>query len=204
MATAANTIADWALGLSHDDIPGEVVEHAKLHFLDTLGCGLAASALGVAGEGRTAMSELGGQGTASVIGLEGGLPAVNAAFANAMLCHGLDFDDTHAESVAHVSTVVVPAVLAAAEQFGASGADALAAIVVANEVVCRIGMAAPGAFHARGFHPTAVCGIFGAVAGIARLAGLDEATTTSALGIAGSFAGGLFVYLADGTPTNAW
>ena len=119
-----------------------------------------------------------------------------------MLCHGLDFDDTHSDSVSHISTVISPAALAAAEQAGVGGADTLAAIVAGNEVVCRIGMAAPGAFHARGFHPTAICGVFGGVAAVGRIAGADAATTTSALGIAGSFAGGLFAYLADGTPTK--
>ena len=108
------------------------------------------------------MAELGGTPEATVIGLEERLPAPNAAFANAMLCHGLDFDDTHGESVAHVSTVVSPAAMALAEARGAAGADLLAAIVAGNEIVTRVGMAAPGAFHARGFHPTAICGIFGA------------------------------------------
>ena len=50
-------------------------------------------------------------------------------------------------------------------------ADVLAAIVAGNEVVCRIGMAASGEFHRRGFHPTAICGIFGGVAAVARLSG---------------------------------
>jgi 2-methylcitrate dehydratase PrpD len=119
-----------------------------------------------------------------------------------MLCHGLDFDDTHSDSVAHVSTVVCPASLAAGEANGASGRDVLAAIVGGNEVVTRVGMAAPGEFHARGFHPTAVCGVFGATAAACRLAGVDAEATTSALGIAGSFAGGLFAYLDDATPTK--
>ncbi len=183
-------------------MPEAVREDAKLHVLDTIGCGLAAHATGVAHEGRATMSELGGVPQATVIGSDARLPAANAAFANAMLCHGLDFDDTHSDSVSHVSTVIAPAALAAAEEVGASGRDALAAIVAGNEVVCRIGMAAPGAFHARGFHPTAICGIFGGVAAVARLAGLDADVTTSALGIAGSFAGGLFAYLAEGTPTK--
>ena len=149
------------------------------------------------------MRELGGDAdAATVIGLAGGLPAANAAFANAMLCHGLDFDDTHSDSVSHVSTVIAPAALASAEALGASGGDALAAIVAGNEVVCRIGMAASGRFHERGFHPTAICGVFGGVAAVARLVGVDPETTTRALGIAGSFAGGLFAYLADGTPTK--
>jgi 2-methylcitrate dehydratase PrpD len=199
---AAQRLAAWTGALVYEDIPGEVVETAKLHLLDTLGCGLAAHALGVATEGRTAMAELGGIEQASVIGLEGALPAPNAAFANAMLCHGLDFDDTHSDSVAHVSVVVCPASLAAGEAAGADGREVLTAIVGGNEVVTRVGMAASGRFHARGFHPTAVCGVFGAATAAARLAGAGPEATASALGIAGSFAGGLFAYLDDGTPTK--
>ena len=202
METAAQTIARWSSTISLDDIPDSVRTDAKLHLLDTLGCGLAAHAGGIATEGRTTMAELGGEPHATVIGTDARFPAANAAFANAMLCHGLDFDDTHSESVSHVSTVIAPAVLAAAEQSGAGGRDTLAAIVAGNEVVCRIGMAAPGAFHARGFHPTAICGVFGGVAALGRVGRADAATTASALGIAGSFAGGLFAYLADGTPTK--
>jgi 2-methylcitrate dehydratase PrpD len=202
MATATEQIAAFTGSLDYDDIPGEVVEAAKLHLLDTFGCGLAAHGIGVAIEGRTAMAELGGDSQASVIGLDGGLPAANAAFANAMLCHGLDFDDTHSDSIAHVSVVVCPAAVAAAEAQGASGRDLVAAIVGGNEVVTRVGMAASGAFHARGFHPTAICGIFGATTAAARLAGASPEATTSALGIAGSFAGGLFAYLDDATPTK--
>lgn len=200
--SAARRIAEWTGALAFEDIPVPVAEAAKLHVLDTVGCGLAAHALGVATEGRTAMAELAGEGQASVIGLDARLPAPNAAFANAMLCHGLDFDDTHSDSVAHVSVVVTPTALAAGEAAGSSGRDVLAAIVGGNEVVTRVGMAASGQFHARGFHPTAVCGVFGATTAAARLAGVDAKTTASALGIAGSFAGGLFAYLDDATPTK--
>jgi 2-methylcitrate dehydratase PrpD len=202
MATAAERFSAFALGLDVEAVPGDVARAAKLHALDVLGCGLAAHGLGVAGEGRTAMAELGGEPEASVIGLPAGLPAPNAAFANAMLCHGLDFDDTHSGSVAHVSTVVVPAAAAAAEAAGSPGRELLAAIVAGNEIVTRIGMATPGAFHRRGFHPTAICGIFGATAAVARLRGLSVAETASAFGIAGSMASGLFAYLDDATATK--
>jgi 2-methylcitrate dehydratase PrpD len=200
--TAAECLAEFTSSLSYDEIPDAVVEAAKLHLLDTLGCGLAAHALGIATEGRTAMAELGGEPAASVIGLDGGLPAPNAAFANAMLCHGLDFDDTHSDAVSHVSAVVCPTAVAAAEAQGLPGRELLTAIVGGNEVVTRVGMAASGAFHARGFHPTAICGIFGGTTAASRLLGLGPAVTASALGIAGSFAGGIFAYLDVGTATK--
>jgi 2-methylcitrate dehydratase PrpD len=200
--TAAERFAAWALELELDAVPPPVVEAAKLHVLDVLGCGLAAHGLDVATEGRSTMAELGGEPEASVIGLDTGLPAANAAFANAMLCHGLDFDDTHSDSVSHVSTVVVPAALALAEARGASGRELLTAVIAGNEVVTRIGMARPGAFHERGFHPTAICGIFGATAAAVRLGGLSAGDAASALGIAGSMASGLFAYLDDATATK--
>ena len=202
MRTAAERIAEWALGIGFDDVPAEVCAEAKLHLLDTLGCGLAAHALGVATAGRSVMGEFGGEPEATVIGSEKRMPAANAAFANAMLCHGLDFDDTHSDSVSHVSVVVGPAAVAVGEANGACGRDLVTAIVAGSEIVTRVGMAASGAFHKRGFHPTAICGIVGATAAAGRLSGLDEAAVTSALGIAGSFASGILAYLEDGTATK--
>ena len=201
LRTSAQRIAAFTSSLAFEQIPDEVIEATKLHVLDVLGCGLAAHGLGVAGEGRATMAEL-GTGDATAIGLDTPLPAPHAAFANAMLCHGLDYDDTHSDSVCHITVVVVPAALAVAESLGRSGEDVLTAVTAGTEVVSRIGMAASGAFHARGFHPTSVCGVFGATAAAARLAGLDAETTTSALGLAGSMSSGLMAYLNDGTPTK--
>jgi 2-methylcitrate dehydratase PrpD len=200
--TAAESLAAFATDLCFRDIPTCVIEAAELHLLDTLGCGLAAHALGIAAEGRAAMGEGGGVPEATVIGWPERLPAPSAAFANAMLCHGLDFDDTHAGAVSHVSAVIGPVALALAEARRASGADLLAAFVAGAEAMIRLGLAASGAFHARGFHPTSVLGVLGATLAAARLGGLDAPRVASALGIAGSLAGGLLVFLEDGTPTK--
>src|SRR3954470_15922156 len=202
MGTASQRLAEFTQSLRYEDIPSEVVDAAKLHLLDTLGCGLAAHGVGVGGAGRSTMAELGGEGDATVIGSESRMPAANAAFANAMLCHALDFDDTHGGSVAHVSVVVSPTALAVGEANGTDGRELVAAIVGGNEVVTRVGGAAAGAFHRRGFHPTAVAGIFGGVTTAARLSELPLDRTVSALGIAGSMASGLFAYLEDGTDTK--
>jgi len=202
VTTAAERLAAFATGLACEAIPPDVVETARLHLLDTLGCGLAAHALDVATAARAVAAEMGGTPEATVIGLGHRLPAAQAAFANGMLCHGLDFDDTHADAVCHVSVVVGPAALAVAEARGARGRDVVTALVGGSEVVARLGMAAAGAFHRRGFHPTAVCGVFGATAAAARLDGLDAGAAARALGIAGSFASGLLVFLEDGAPTK--
>ncbi len=202
MSTVTARLAAFTAPLTTDALPVEVAQAARLHALDALGCGLAAHAVGVAAGARAAMLEPGTTGPSTAIGAPHGLPSGDAAFSNAVSCHALDFDDTHPGSIAHVSVVVVPAALAAAEAAGASDADLLAAIVAGSEVVNRLGIVAGALFHNVGFHPTAVLGVFGATAAAARIGGLDEATTRQALGIAGSLAAGLFEYLADGSSTK--
>jgi 2-methylcitrate dehydratase PrpD len=73
------------------------------------------------------------------------------------------------------------------------------AAVAGYETIARVGMAAPGAFHAAGWHATAVCGTFAATLAAGRLEGLDERRLTAALGIAGSFASGVSEHLEDGS-----
>jgi 2-methylcitrate dehydratase PrpD len=200
--TAAERIAAFAVSLRAGDLPNDVLDAAKLHALDTLGCGIAAHALGEGQYAAASALEDGTGGAATAIGVAEPLAAPAAAFVNGTLCHALDFDDTHPHSIVHVSASIVPAAFAAAQAHGASGADAAAAIVAGNETSIRIGMAAGGAFHARGFHPTGVCGVFGATVTAARLRGLDAKQTANALGLAGSMASGLLEFLADGSETK--
>lgn len=202
MNTAAQQLASFSSSLTLDQIPQEVVAAEKLHILDTLGCGLAAQALEAAPAARDAMTETGATGPATAIGVRTGLAPAEAALVNGVTCHALDYDDTHTGAIAHVSVVVVPAVLATAQAQGARGADLLAAAIAGNEIVIRLGMAVGSAFHARGFHPTSVCGVFGATAAAARLQSLHPDTVTNALGIAGSTASGLLEFLADGSSTK--
>lgn len=202
MDTAAQRFAEFSSSLTLDQVPPEVVEAEKLHILDTLGCGLAAHALDAAPAARQAMTETGVSGPASAIGVATGLPPAEAALVNGVTCHALDYDDTHTGAIAHVSVAVVPAALAAAQTQGARGDDLLLAAIAGNEIVIRLGMAVGSAFHARGFHPTSVCGVFGATAAASRLQALEVDTVTNALGIAGSMASGLLEYLADGSSTK--
>ena len=199
---AAERLAAWSAGLRFEESPPEVAEAAKLHLLDAVGTGLAALALDQMPAARAAALEIGGEGEATALGLPGRVGAGAAALANGSLMHALDFDDTHETAIVHSSVVVAATVLAVGEATGAGGEDLLAAAVGGYEISARIGLAAPGAFHVKGFHPTSVCGVFAAAAAASRLRGLSAEQTANALGIAGSQASGLMEYLADGSQTK--
>ncbi len=112
---------------------------------------------------------------------------LDAAFLNGAAAAALDYDGLHLEAVVHTDIVCLPAVLATAERVHASGRDFLAALILANEVVCRLGLATR--LHSGWFY-TSIHGVFGAAAGCAKLLGLDGEGVRDALGIALSQVGG--------------
>jgi 2-methylcitrate dehydratase PrpD len=130
------------------------------------------------------------------------LTATGAAFVNGTAAHGEDFDDTFEGGPVHAGAVIVPAVLAACERHNPDGRMALIGIAVGTEVLCRLSLVAPKAVHKAGFHPTAVFGAMGAAAGVGAALGLDAIQIVDALGIAGSMAGGIIEYLAEGAWTK--
>ena len=142
---------------------------------------------------------LDGKGQSTVFGdSKTWTPAV-AALLNGALGHSLDFDDTHADSSLHPSAPVVPAAFAVGEMVGASGREVLTAIVAGYEVCCRLGNALdPTSHYARGFHPTATAGTYGAAATAARLFGLSKQQIIAAFGISGSQAAGSLQFLVNG------
>lgn len=200
-SSATQLFARFATELDWETVPTEVREAVRLHALDVFGCGLAAVGTEAAPFARTIGAEA-APGSSSALGLTSPVSASAAALVNGITCHALDYDDTHPGSIAHVSAVVAPAALAAAEAVGADGRQLALALLLGDEITCRIGRPAGDAFHLRGFHPTAVCGVFGATLAIGSLRGLDAATLVHALGIAGSMASGLMAYLSDGAETK--
>ena len=197
--SASEALAEFGAGLRWADIPAPVAAAAKRHLLDVVGVALASSTMPFAGMALQAATALGGAGDGTVIGFADRLPPAWSALVNGALAHGIDYDDTHEEGVVHVSCSVAPAALAAAEASGASGAQFLTALVLGMETAVRLGVAAPGRFHDRGFHPTGVCGAFAATLVAGSLAGLPAPRLADALGLSGSMASGLMEFLTDGT-----
>jgi 2-methylcitrate dehydratase PrpD len=178
------------------------VGQAAALILDTIGNALAAVPEDFGRAALAVATELGGPPESALVGSGARVAAANAVLANATLAHGLDFDDTREDAIVHTGCVAVPTALAVGEAVRSSGGDVLTAVIAGVEVMCRVGLAVPGALHARHFHPTAITGGFGAVAAAGLLRGLDESALTRAFGICGSQAAGIIEYLTDGSWTK--
>ncbi len=197
--SVARRFARFVTGLTLDDVPSRVVSRTTLLALDTIGSCLASATMDFGKAVIHTAERLGGVPESSVIGGKIKVAAANAVMANGTLAHGLDFDDTREGAIVHTGSVAVPTALAVGEALGASGKAVLEAIIVGVEVMCRVGLAVPGAFHARNFHPTGLAGGFAAAAASGKLYGLTEDELVLAFGICGSQASGIIEYLADGS-----
>jgi 2-methylcitrate dehydratase PrpD len=177
------------------DLPDEVVENAKRFILDSLGVAVAGSVAPGSGEVVELVGEWGGKAEATVIcsGLK--VPSPWAAFANSVMMHAFDFDDTLDESALHAHVSVLPAALAVAQSRGASGADLICAVVLGVDLVARMGLSTKRPLS---WIRTATCGTFGASVAAGKLLGLTKGKLSHALGIAYSQTAGNAQCLVDG------
>lgn len=186
-------------------LPADVIDRARLHLLDTLGVAIAGSRQANAINGRNGLQSMTGtKGNCHVWGSPLKLSPPWAALANGIASHVLDFDDTHTDSITHGSAILIPLVIALAEDLGLSGEEMLTAYIVGWEVAARVGLASGSGFHKRGFHSTPVAGIFGAVCSAAWLMKLSPQACAHAIGLAGSQASGVAEYLSNSSSAKCF
>jgi 2-methylcitrate dehydratase PrpD len=196
-AGLAHQLGTFAVDAREHGIPDAVADSVRQRVLDTLGICLAASPLDTSRAARRWVIETGGAPQATAIGCPSALPASAAAFANGVLAHSLDYDDTHLPSVLHPSASVIPAALAAAQHTGSTGSQAIRAIAVGLETTIRLGMAGfdeetgNSTFFEFGQHATSICGAMGSAVAAAMLYGLPADGIAHALGVAASMASGI-------------
>ena len=184
-------LAEFVINTRTSDIPGEVLDASRDALIDTVGVALIGSLDEVGEITLRYVSDLGARQEATIWGTSVRTSMAEAAFANGVSGHALDFDDVHASVHGHPSTTLVPAVIAAGEAAGASGRDVLAAYAVGLEVGGKLGIAFGNGHYQRGWHSTATTGVFATAAAAARLLGLNVAQLRNALGLAASQASGL-------------
>ncbi|HEY0394819.1 MAG TPA: MmgE/PrpD family protein [Candidatus Elarobacter sp.] len=179
-------------------------EHAKQAVLDLIGSAVRATAESATSAAvHRAVTALGSSGNTTAIGYGAAFAPQDAALLNGCNFHVLDFDDTHERASLHPGAPVVAAALAEGERVAAGGVRLIGAIVAGYDVAVRIGLALrPAAHYARGFHPTATAGVFGATAAGAFVHGDDAATLASAFGINVSQAAGSLQFSVDGAQTK--
>ncbi|WP_020499226.1 MmgE/PrpD family protein [Sciscionella marina] len=170
-------------------VPQEAIELARTAVLDTVGVALAAAREPVVSALGAVFGEISGP---CVTWLDGrSADPSRTALRNATAAHALDFDDVDDLFTGHPSAVLVPAVLAVAEQTEASGALAAEGywrgLTVIRALAAGLGV---GEHYTRGWHSTATLGVLGASAAAATVLGLNAQQTAHALGIAVSRAAG--------------
>jgi 2-methylcitrate dehydratase PrpD len=191
----AERLATAIHALDINGFPSALRQTAETLLIDIIGLCVAARGQDFIAAAKAGFDDT---GPATVIGHAKPQSAAAAAFINGVAAHGEDFDDTFEGGPVHAGAVVVPAVLAIAEQERLSGDAILAGIIVGMEVMCRLSLVKPKAIHKAGFHPTAVLGAMGAAAGVGAALRLTPPQMVSGLGLAGSMAGGIIEYLTDG------
>lgn len=195
----SEVIADFALNVSLGDVPQDVQHYAKLLISDAIGVAIASFDLEHAKSVRNAVTGMQSRAESTLWGTARKASMADAALHNGALIHGLDYDDTHVAGVVHPSASVVSTALTVGEATGASGQDILSAIICGWEIIIRLGLAAQGKFHDRGFHATGILSPFASACVAAKLMKLPKSVLVNALGICGSQAAALQQFLHDGS-----
>lgn len=199
-APVTTEMAEFIASFSPASLPGEVFASIATLAYDGIGVLYAATHPSVtASQGIGTFAEVhGGAGQATLIGRGRTTDPVTAVLANGTLGYAADFEPHHPEAILHPVAVMLPVSLALAESEGRSGRDALAAMALGCEVTYRVSMAMnPRALYARGFHPSAIAGSFGAAAAAAYLLRLDAEQVVRTLGLAGLQTSGLLAWQDD-------
>jgi len=182
-------LSEWIAGAPRT-WPDAAVDRAERSVVDTVACLIAGAGDEAARRVCAGTAAWGANGAATRAGIPGGVDAPWAALFNGTAAHALDYDDVLDPAASHVSAVMVPSLLALAEEIDASGAALVDAYIVGVEVQECLAEAVNMVHYARGWHTTLTLGAPSSAAACARLLGLDAAQTRNALGLATSLAGG--------------
>src|SRR5688572_7496492 len=199
MTSAARTLAEFAVGLDYEVIPGDVVDRAKTSIIDTVGAmtfgaDLPWSRIMVEYVVRTSAP-----GKGSIVGTQHKARGQLAALANGVLAHSFELDSLCDPSVGvHPGASLTAPGIPVAQAQGRSGKALLTAYVAGFEVMYRIGDAARHSSEKIGFHAPGLTGVFGGAVVTGLLMKLDADRMTNALGIGGSLCSGLLEFSRSG------
>ncbi len=184
-------LATFVINTREGDVPPDVLDGARNALLDTLGCAMAGSLDECSEIAQRMVRDTGARAQSTVVGTRLSTSPAEAAFANGLAAHALDFDDSLVTLRGHPTAPMLGAGLAVGEATGASGKAVLAAIALGLEAGGKIGPALGAGHYMKGWHSTATVGVFSSTVVAARLWGLSVEQLQTAWGIAASEASGL-------------
>jgi 2-methylcitrate dehydratase PrpD len=184
-------LAEFIAGFELKNAPTEVIDRARVAFIDTMGVMLAGSREEVAHLAVEMVKLEGATPSASVVGQSLRTSPQLAALANGVAAHAMDYDFTFLSGQSICP--VIPALLPLAESTGASPADCVAALIVGAEVAARLIRASPRLSNDGGWHSTGTVGSIAAAAACAKLLKLPADKIIDVLGISASLASGIAV-----------
>lgn len=195
-------LADFAVATRLENIPDPVRNQAKAAIADSVGtllAGLQQPSVRLLREVVTAEART---GKATVFGCGLQLAPSPAAFINAATAHALDYDCVSLTVVGFVSTPILFALLALAEERGLSGNAVLEAFIIGWEVEAAIARGLGVDHYAGGWHATSTLGHLGSAVACAKLLGFDHRGMRRTLGFAATDASGLRTMI--GNMTNLY
>lgn len=192
-------IADWVSDVSWSQIPPDVVEDTKLRILDIIGVMLAGKDFKIVSQVRRTTLPSGAEDGVRIFGSPGEVSLSNAALVLGVMATALEFDDTHLDGPVHSTGPVAAAAFPLATKLNISGRQLIEAVLIGNELSCRLGQVAPGMFHHCGFQATGAFGTFGAVYALSRILSLSPTQIVNAIGLGASMTASCMASFEDGT-----
>lgn len=170
-----NPLSAYMSDAGNRPLPYEISEKAKHHILDTIAAMISGSTLLPGKRALQLAQEYGGNDTCAVVASKLSRGAIEAAMTNGMLAHSDETDDSHSPSQSHPGCAVIPAALAAGEQFHINGTHFIRAVTLGYDIGTRVTMTLGGQqFEAESHWSThSIAPLFGAAAAASCAAGLN-------------------------------
>ncbi len=186
--------------LRFDNLPDGALHWVGIAFADTVGTLVAGRKEPAIGALMKAVQPAPGE--SRLLWGDRRVRTLDAALINGTAAHALDYDDAAQKS--HISTMVVPAILAQADALGSSGRDMATAYVAGYEVFAELMRRERDVMHNFSWHPTGAFGALACAAAGAVLRKLDANQAANALAIAASHVGGVIAnFGSDTKPLHA-
>jgi len=185
----SNQLLNLSRFLAETDLnamPIQVIDHAKLVLIDTIG-------VIIAGSGNREVNRIArrlakccpsDQG-ATCPGRPEDFDPLNAALINGMAGSTLEYEEGNSRAMGHPAIQIVPAVLADCESRDLAGADLLQGLITGYEAACRVSRASS---IRRGLHPTGTWGAIGSALGVGSLRRKDPEALCQIANIVSSYA----------------